>query len=181
MQMKIRIAYSVIYLLIALTLFAVLSSNSINTSAADRLANVAAPSIEAANWLNTGPLDNASLKGKVFLLEFWTYGCYNCRNVEPYIKKWHAQYQQQGFEVIAVHSPEFAHEADISKVSAYLKRNGITYPVAIDNDFAIWKRYANRYWPAMYLIDKQGMIRYYHFGEGRYAATEAMIRSLLQE
>jgi thiol-disulfide isomerase/thioredoxin len=181
MHMQSKIAYSVIYLLIALTLFAVLSSNSVTISAADRLVNVTAPSIAAVDWLNTGPLDNVSLKGKVYLVEFWTYGCYNCRNVEPYIKKWHAKYQQQGFEVVAVHSPEFAHEADITRVSAYLKRNGITYPVAIDNDFAIWKRYSNRYWPAMYLVDKQGKIRYSHFGEGRYAATEAMINALLQE
>jgi thiol-disulfide isomerase/thioredoxin len=179
--MKIKIAYGLIYFLVLLSVLALFNRNSINTSVADSLINVKAPSINAVNWLNTSPLDNSSLRGKVYLLEFWTYGCYNCRNVEPYIKKWYAKYQQQGFEVVAVHSPEFDHEANIKNVSAYLKRNGITYPVAIDNDFAIWKRYSNRYWPAMYLVDKQGMIRYYHFGEGRYAATEAMINALLQE
>ncbi|MDH5409423.1 MAG: redoxin domain-containing protein, partial [Gammaproteobacteria bacterium] len=82
---------------------------------------------------------------------------------------------------VAVHSPEFAHERDINNVSAYLKRKGINYPVAIDNDFAIWKRYSNRYWPAMYLIDKKGQLRYRHIGEGAYGQTEAMIRELLAE
>ncbi len=180
--MKTKIARGLIYLLLLLmTALAVLNQVSINTHAAERMINVKAPSIKAARWLNSAPLDNQAMLGKVYVVEFWTYGCYNCRNVEPYVKKWHARYRQQGFEVIAVHSPEFAHEADIDKVSAYLQRNAIAYPVAIDNDFAIWNRYSNRYWPAMYLVDKQGMIRYYHFGEGRYDATEAMIRKLLQE
>ncbi len=179
--MKSKIASGVIYLLLLLTLLAVFNSRAIDTSAAERLVNIKAPSITASRWLNSKPLDNSALKGKVVLVEFWTYGCYNCRNVEPYVKQWYSSYQQQGFEIVAVHSPEFEHEADIGNISAYLKRNKISYPVAIDNDFAIWKRYSNRYWPAMYLVDKQGMIRYYHFGEGRYQQTESMIRRLLQE
>jgi len=167
--------------LIVLTLVAVFNQRAIDTSYADSLVNIKSPSIVTSNWLNSGPLDNELLKGKVFLVEFWTYGCYNCKNVEPYVKSWYEKYHSQGFEVIAVHSPEFDREADIDNVKDYLQRNAITYPVAIDNDFAIWKRFSNRYWPAMYLVDKKGNIRYYHFGEGRYADSEKMIQTLLQE
>lgn len=140
-----------------------------------------APSISSNKWLNSKPLELTQLKGQVVMVEFWTYGCYNCVNVEPYVKKWYSKYKDKGFVVVAVHSPEFAHERDINNVSAYLKRKGINYPVAIDNDFAIWKRYSNRYWPAMYLIDKKGQLRYRHIGEGAYGQTEAMIRELLAE
>ncbi len=179
--MRILFKRILIYVLVLLTLLVIFNQRSINTSFADSLIHIKAPSIAAANWLNSAPLNNAALAGKVFLLEFWTYGCYNCRNVEPYVKSWYQKYNQQGFEVVAVHSPEFDREADISNVSEYTKKNGIHYPVAIDNDFSIWNRYSNRYWPAMYLVDKKGVIRYYHFGEGSYAATEKMIQSLLQE
>lgn len=171
----------IVYGLLVLALLTIFNQASINTSFAESLVNIKAPSIASSTWLNTTQLDNAALSGKVFLVEFWTYGCYNCKNVEPYVKSWYQQYHQQGFEVIAVHSPEFDREADINNVSDYLKHNNIHYPVAIDNDFAIWKRYSNRYWPAMYLVDKKGIIRYYHFGEGSYASTEKMIQALLQE
>lgn len=140
-----------------------------------------APSISTQQWLNSSPLELAKLKGQVVMVEFWTYGCYNCVNVEPYVKKWYKKYKDKGFVVVAVHSPEFDHERDINNVKSYIKRKGINYPVAIDNDFAIWKRYSNRYWPAMYLIDKKGQLRYRHIGEGAYGQTEAMIRELLAE
>ena len=143
--------------------------------------NRAAPSIASPLWINSAALRNDDLRGKVFLVEFWTFDCYNCRNVEPYVKQWYKKYHQQGFEVIAVHSPEFSHEKIPANVRAYVERNGIGYPVAIDNDFSIWKRFNNHYWPAMYLVDKKGNVRYYHFGEGRYRQTESKIRELLGE
>lgn len=141
----------------------------------------AAPAITGKTWLNSKPLELSALQGKVVMVEFWTYGCYNCKNVEPYLKQWYSRYHGKGFEIVAVHSPEFEHERDISNVKNYVKRNGINYPVAIDNDFAIWKRYNNHYWPVMYLIDKQGQLRYRHIGEGAYGQTEQMIQKLLAE
>jgi len=143
--------------------------------------NQPAPEIKASTWLNSQPLSLQTLKGKVVMVEFWTYGCYNCVNVQPYLKDWYRKYKQAGFELVAVHSPEFSHERDIQNVQNYVARNNIVYPVVIDNDFKIWRSYANRYWPAMYLIDKDGRIRYRHFGEGAYAQTEQMIKALLAE
>lgn len=143
--------------------------------------SIQTPSIASPLWINSKPLRNEDLVGRVFLVEFWTFDCYNCRNVEPYVKQWYKKYHQQGFEVIAVHSPEFSHEKVPANVRAYVERNGIEYPVAIDNDFLIWRRFNNRYWPAMYLVDRQGKIRYYHYGEGNYKRTESKIRELLQE
>jgi len=140
-----------------------------------------APSISAAQWLNSKPLDLAELKNKVVMVEFWTYGCYNCKNVEPYLKSWYSRYREQGLVIVAVHSPEFAHERVINNVRRYVSEHDIQYPVAIDNDFAVWKRYNNHYWPAMYLIDKQGRLRYRHIGEGAYRQTEKMIQTLLAE
>lgn len=140
-----------------------------------------APELLSQTWLNSQPLHLTDLRGKVVMVEFWTYGCYNCRNVEPYVKQWHKKFAPQGFVVVGVHSPEFDSERDIENVKRYVREHGITYPVAIDNDFATWKSYNNRYWPAMYLIDKQGVIRYVHIGEGEYAATEQKIQALLTE
>jgi thiol-disulfide isomerase/thioredoxin len=117
----------------------------------------------------------------VVLVEFWTLGCYNCRNVEPYVKEWHRKYSDNGLVIIGVHSPEFSHERAIENVKRYVNEHAIRYAVAIDNDFATWKRYGNRYWPAMYLIDKRGVIRYIRIGEGGYRRTEEQILSLLAE
>lgn len=140
----------------------------------------AAPDIGGAGpWFNSPPLSLAQLKGKVVMVEFWTFGCYNCRNVEPYVKKWHERYMDDGLVVVGVHAPEFAHEADGKRVKAYLAENDIRHPVVLDNDYAIWKRWGNRYWPAMYLLNKSGELCYRHFGEGRYAETEAQIQRLL--
>jgi thiol-disulfide isomerase/thioredoxin len=140
-----------------------------------------APDIVSQTWLNSEPTPMAELKGKVVLVEFWTFGCYNCRNVEPYVKDWHKKYAGQGLVVIGVHSPEFNYEKDIQNVKRYLGDHDIRYAVAIDNDFVTWDRYGNRYWPAMYLIDKQGIIRYTRFGEGGYFQTERQIEALLAE
>ncbi len=142
---------------------------------------VAAPEITGSRWFNSKPLNLDKLKGKVVLVEFWTYGCYNCVNVEPHIKRWYSRYHKQGLEVVAVHSPEFAHEKKAENVSAYLKKKSIRYPVVMDNDFAIWRRYGNRYWPTVYLIDRQGQLRYRTIGEGRYSNTEDMIKRLIAE
>lgn len=149
--------------------------------AADGAVGIKAPDITNSTWLNSEPLRFADLKGKVVLVEFWTLGCYNCRNVEPYVKQWHQQYAEQGFVVIGVHSPEFLHEREVENVKRYMKEHGIRFAVPIDNDFSTWNRYGNRYWPAMYLIDKRGIIRYIKVGEGGYSETERQIQTLLAE
>lgn len=140
-----------------------------------------APEINNEVWLNSEPLHLADLKRKVIMVEFWTFGCYNCRNVEPYVKQWHQKYGGQGFVVIGVHSPEFSHEQEIANVQRYIKEHDIRFAVPIDNDFSTWNRYGNRYWPAMYLIDKRGVIRHVRIGEGGYQETEQLIQSLLME
>jgi thiol-disulfide isomerase/thioredoxin len=140
-----------------------------------------APEISNETWLNSAPLHFSDLKGNVVMVEFWTFGCHNCRNVEPYVKQWHQKYAGQGFVVIGVHSPEFSHEREIERVRSYIKEHDIRFAVPIDNDFSTWNKYGNRYWPAMYLIDKQGVIRLVRIGEGGYHDTEQMIRTLLAE
>jgi thiol-disulfide isomerase/thioredoxin len=145
------------------------------------IVGMAAPEMTGSVWINSEPISPAELRGKVGLVEFWTFGCRNCRNVEPWIKKWHEKFSEQGLVVVGVHSPEFAYEKDIDAVKRYVRQNRIPYAVAVDNDFSIWNRYANHYWPAIYLIDKRGIIRYDRFGEGGYAETEQTIRRLLAE
>lgn len=140
-----------------------------------------AAAITNKQWLNSEPLSLSKLKGNVVLVEFWTFGCSNCRNVEPYVKKWFDRYAAKGLVVIGVHSPEFQHEYNIENVQNYVRKQDIRYPIAIDNDFRTWTAYTNHYWPAMYLIDKQGIIRYLKIGEGSYDRTEAMIQTLLME
>lgn len=140
-----------------------------------------APDIMNEMWLNSLPLKLMDLKGKVVMVEFWTFGCYNCRNVEPHVKEWHKKYAEHGLVVIGVHSPEFADERDIDKVRQYVAEHDIRYAVTIDNDYSTWHRYRNRYWPSLYLIDKQGIVRYVRIGEGGYQDTERLIQSLLQE
>jgi len=125
-----------------------------------------APDFASSVWINSEPQSVADLRGKVVLVEFWTFGCYNCRNVEPYVKEWHEKYAGQGLVVIGVHSPEFKYEHKVENVKRYVEEHHITYAVPIDNDFSNWNRYGNRYWPALYLIDKQGVIRYVRVGEG---------------
>lgn len=150
-------------------------------SPADAGVGMPAPEISGQSWLNSGPMQIAELKGKVVLVEFWTFGCYNCRNVEPYIKAWHQKYADRGLVIIGVHAPEFSYERAVTNVQRYVREHAIPYPVAIDNDFSTWKRYNNRYWPALYLIDKRGIIRYLRVGEGGYLQTEQRIQALLEE
>ena len=135
------------------------------------------------SWLNTGgqELHLAALSGKVVAVEMWTAGCYNCLNVVPWLKTWNDTYKSQGFTIVGVHSPEFAHERSAQYVREAVAKLGIRYPVVMDNDFKIWHAYRNVYWPTLYLIDKKGLIRYSHVGEGAYEETERMIQQLLAE
>lgn len=135
----------------------------------------------AVAWLNSAPLSKEELQGKVVLIDFWTYSCINCIRTVPYVEAWHQKYAKDGLVVIGVHTPEFAFERDIKKVEKSLSDLGISYPVAIDNDWTIWRAFSNRFWPAHYLADAKGRIRYHHFGEGKHRETEAAIRALLLE
>ncbi len=135
----------------------------------------------ATEWINSPPLTPDALRGKVVLVDFWTYSCINCLRSLPYIKAWDATYRGQGFVVIGVHAPEFAFERDPANVRKAVTDLGITYPVAIDNDSKLWKSFKNHYWPAHYLIDAKGRLRYVHFGEGEYGKTEEAIQRLLAE
>lgn len=142
----------------------------------------ALPSLSGAvEWLNSPPLTAEGLKGKVVLIDFWTYSCINCLRAIPYVRAWAEKYRDQGLVVIGVHTPEFAFEKRIANVKQAVADLKITYPVAIDNDFAIWRAFNNRYWPAHYFIDAQGRIRHHHFGEGGYDKSEQVIRQLLAE
>ncbi|MHC8290781.1 cytochrome c biogenesis protein DipZ [Pseudomonas sp. XS1P51] len=135
----------------------------------------------AVQWLNSPPLTAQALKGKVVLVDFWTYSCINCLRTLPYVKAWAEKYRDQGLVVIGVHAPEFAFERDVGNVTKAMKDLGINYPVAIDNDYRIWRAFNNEYWPAHYFADAQGRIRYHHFGEGDYAESERVIQQLLRE
>lgn len=130
-------------------------------------------------WLNSPPLTLSALRGKVVLVDFWTYSCINCIRTLPYVTQWYEKYKDKGLVVVGVHTPEYPFEKSTANVQASLKRFGIRYPVAQDNAYATWDAYKNQYWPALYLIDANGKIVYQHFGEGQYAETEAQIQKLL--
>lgn len=141
-----------------------------------------APSLDGAvTWLNSEPLTTAGLRGKVVLIDFWTYSCINCIRTIPYVRAWAEKYKDQGLVVIGVHAPEFAFEKNIDNVRKAVAGFKIGYPVAIDNDYRIWRAFENNYWPAHYLIDAKGQIRYQHFGEGNYRQMEQAIQDLLRE
>ncbi len=140
------------------------------------------PSLDGAvQWLNSSPLTAESLKGKVVLVDFWTYSCINCLRAIPYVRAWAEKYRDQGLVVIGVHAPEFAFEKNVDNVKKAIGDLGITYPVAIDNDYAIWRAFQNQYWPAHYFIDAKGQVRHHHFGEGDYDGSERVIQQLLAE
>ena len=140
------------------------------------------PSLDGAvAWLNSPPLTRDGLKGKVVLVDFWTYSCINCLRAIPYVEAWAEKYKNDGLVVIGVHTPEFAFEKDQGNVAKAVRDLKITYPVAIDSNYAIWKAFNNEYWPAHYFIDAQGKIRYHHFGEGEYDKSEEVIQQLLKE
>ena len=133
----------------------------------------------ATQWFNSPPLTSAALRGKVVLVDFWTYSCINCLRALPYVRGWADKYRDHGLVVIGVHAPEFAFEKDPANVARAIRDLGVNYPVAMDNDYAIWRGFNNQYWPAHYFIDAAGRIRHHHFGEGAYAESEDVIRRLL--
>lgn len=139
-------------------------------------------SLDRANaWLNSPPLTASALRGKVVLVDFWTYTCINWLRTLPYVRAWDQKYRDQGLVVIGVHAPEFGFEKDLSNVRRAVKDFGIDYPVAVDSDHAIWRAFNNQYWPALYFIDAKGRVRHQYFGEGAYEESEKVIRDLLAE
>jgi thiol-disulfide isomerase/thioredoxin len=139
-------------------------------------------SLERANeWLNSPPLTSPALRGKVVLIDFWTFTCINWLRTAPYVRAWAKKYKDQGLVVIGVHAPEFSFEKNIDNVRWAVKEMKIDYPVAVDNEHAIWRAFKNNYWPALYFIDAQGRLRHHHFGEGSYEQSEMVIQTLLGE
>jgi thiol-disulfide isomerase/thioredoxin len=132
-----------------------------------------------SNWFNSAPLNIADLRGKVVLVDFWTYGCVNCVNTLPHVTELYAKYRDRGLVVVGVHTPEFPFEKSASNVQAALKRHGITYPVAQDNESQTWNAYGNQYWPAQYIVDQSGKIVFQHAGEGQYEQMDRIIARLL--
>ncbi len=140
------------------------------------------PSLAGATaWLNSPPLTAEDLRGKVVLVDFWTYSCINCLRTLPYLRDWYARYHDHGLVILGVHAPEFAFEKDLGNVRRAVQQFDVRYPVALDNDYAIWRAFDNQYWPAHYFVDASGQIRGHHFGEGGYAESEALIRKLLTQ
>ena len=135
----------------------------------------------AIGWLNSAPLNGKSLRGKVVLVDFWTYTCINSLRPLPYVKSWAAKYKDAGLVVIGVHTPEFSFEHEPVNVENAVRDLKVTYPVAIDSNYRIWQAFNNQYWPAQYLVDGKGRIRYHHFGEGDYGEIERVIQELLKE
>jgi thiol-disulfide isomerase/thioredoxin len=135
----------------------------------------------ANEWLNLPPLTPSALRGKVVLVQVWTYTCINWLRTLPYVRAWDEKYRDQGLVVIGVHAPEFSFERNIDNVRRAAKEMEIAYPIAIDNDYAIWRAFRNQYWPALYFVDAQGRVRHHHFGEGAYRESEMTIRALLAE
>lgn len=135
----------------------------------------------ATGWINSKPLTAKGLKGKVVLVDFWTYSCINCLRTLPYLRAWADKYKDSGLVVIGVHTPEFDFEKQLPNVQKAVQKFGITYPVALDSNYAIWNAFHNEYWPAHYFIDAKGKVRYEHFGEGEYDQSERWIQQLLKE
>ena len=141
-----------------------------------------APALDGGEWIRHGPVSLQELRGKAAaLIDFWDYTCVNCIRTLPYVAEWSRRYAGGGLVTIGVHAPEFSFARDRGHVTAAIERFGLDYPIVLDNDYAIWRAYSNRCWPAKYLVDAQGRLRYYHFGEGLYRETEAQIQRLLRE
>ena len=132
-------------------------------------------------WINTTPLRLSELRGSVVLVHFWTFDCINCQNVQPYVKNWYARFKDRGFTVVGVHTPELDIERDIKNVRAAVEREGVTFPVAFDPDYATWNAYGNHYWPAFFFVDKRGHVRFARYGEGEYERSARVIEQLLDE
>jgi thiol-disulfide isomerase/thioredoxin len=143
---------------------------------------ILAPPLDGGQWIQGSPVRLEEARGKnVVLLDFWDYTCVNCLRTLPYVAEWHKRYAQAGLIVVGVHAPEFSFARNHENVTAAIKQFGLEYPIVLDNDYAIWRAYSNRCWPAKYLIDAEGRLRYYHFGEGLYVATETELQRLLLE
>lgn len=140
-----------------------------------------AAALSSSTWINSQPLTLAGLRGKVVVVDFWTFACYNCQNTLPYFRAWDQKYRGQGLVVIGVHTPELSFERDLENVKKAVRDDGLNYPIAVDADYANWNRYNVWAWPTWFIIDKDGYIRYSHVGEGDYAGSEATIRQLLAE
>ena len=138
-----------------------------------------APELSSGAWINSEPLTLASLHGRVVLIEFWTFACYNCRNTLPTVKKWDAQYRDKGLTIIGVHTPELDYESNVDNLRREIAKLGIKYPVVTDNDYSTWKAYGVEAWPTLFVLDKQGRVRWTHVGEGAYDETEQVIEKLL--
>ena len=140
-----------------------------------------APELSSGNWINSDPLTIKSLHGRVVLIEFWTFACYNCRNTLPTVKKWDAQYRDKGLTIIGVHTPETDLENNVDELRREVAALGIKYPVVTDSNYSTWKSYGVEAWPTLFLLDKQGRVRWTHVGEGAYDQTEEVIKKLLAE
>ena len=141
----------------------------------------AAPEISSGVWINSEPLTLKSLQGRVVLIDFWTFACYNCRNTLPALKRWDAQYRDKGLTIVGVHTPELDFERDLDQLRREVAALGIKYPVVTDQDYTTWKAYGVEAWPTVFLLDKQGRVRWNHVGEGYYDETEEVIKKLLAE
>ena len=157
-----------------------LGSRSSSALAPESSASVA-PELAPGDWINSEPLRLKGLRGRVVLVEFWTFGCYNCRNTLPSVKDWDARYREKGLTVVGVHSPEFDEEKNLDNVRREVASLGISFPVVTDNDYATWRAYDVRAWPTIFVLDKLGRIRWTHVGEGKYDETEQVIQKLLAE
>ena len=140
-----------------------------------------APAFAEGKWINSDPFTIEKLRGRVLLVEFWTFGCYNCRNTLPSVKEWDQQFRDRGLTIIGVHTPELSEEYDLDNLRREVPSLGIKYAVVTDNDYKTWKAYNLEAWPTIFVIDKQGRIRWQHVGEGRYEETESVIKELLAE
>jgi len=140
-----------------------------------------APELAAGTWINSEPLTLRNLRGRVVLVDFWTFGCYNCRNTLPSLKSWDARYREKGLTIIGVHTPELDREREIEQVRREVAALEIRYPVVTDNDYATWNAYKVEAWPTMFLLDKSGHVRWMHLGEGAYDEAEQIIQNLLAE
>lgn len=187
---KVSVTISLLLIIIsAIGIMPVSSENSGSMSYQNTRSNTNHPSDDAPDlsnkygkWINTDKeLSMEDLKGKVVLIEFWTFGCYNCTNTLPYLNKWYEKYKSDEFEMIGIHCPEFDNERNYDNVKASVEKLGIEYPVLTDNEFSVWKKYDVHAWPTIFLIDKEGVIRYKKVGEGKYDKTEQTINELLSE
>ena len=176
----ISLRYAAAALALVAALFAAWPGTGSIANAGTPVAQSSAPDFDGATrWFNSSPLSMDQLKGKVVLVEFWTRECINCLHVLPHTKALYERYAGEGLVVVGVHTPEYDEERDPAALMAAIKRLGITYPVAQDNENRVWNAYGNQFWPAIYLIDQNGKVVYRHVGEGNYEQTEAAVRKLL--